>query len=1218
MNTVESCYACGHENPLHARFCGGCGTSLQVPRCPSCGSGTAPGSAFCGQCGSPLSLAGLTPVLPPEDQLRSVTVVFALLSGVQTLVEQCDPEEQKEIVDTAFRLLTAEVVARGGTIDKYMADSLMALFGVPLAHEDDPARAVGAALGMLEALEPFNRQLFASRGFQLELKIGVNTGRVLVGKVGHGQDMTVMGDVVNTASRVEHAAPVGGVLICESTRRALGNAFLLREMPPLEVKGKTQPLKVFRVLRVHEGQEAAAPDLNLLPLMGREEIVDALARAWRQAVRPDGVAGVSGSTSLPGLPGSWLSLVADVGMGKGRVLRELSRYLEQDPLRPRVLKLRASAGLGRGRPLLRRLLEGVLEIAPEAGLEALWQRVLSAFERVESPESTSLETFHPEGGARALFRLLGLPGLGQRAEPTSSLPLPELRREGAWWLRKLLERLALERPLALILDDLHEADDTTLESLEELGADLPGRILLVTAGRPTLLERRPSWGARHGSHRHLSLPPLTRAQALSLIRAVVGDQTPISGELLDDLMRFTGGNPLFLTETLRAYLESRRLETLPRDAEALLVPTSLEGVLQSRLDRLPFEAGLTLRAAGVLGSPFWRGALTALLGSDRSEALQLLVQKGFIQQRAHALLPGEVEYVFEHALTARVAASNLLEAVRKRYHLRAAEWLEAQQRPEPDAPSLAEAIADHFEAADEGARALPARRMAASRALKGYDGAAALAQLTRALELLGGTQDEVSVEPTSGGGVGPERVRVQMHAEVRAQRGEAHRMLGQLEQALADLLAAARLYERLGQAEQAASSWFQVGLVQLGLGQVELAHDAASRGEQRLQHHPALEVMAMGHQLRGELALAKAQPQEARTRLEQGVGLWRRLGDKWRLGHGLHTLGRAHLATGEYAAAQRVLKEASSLRERLGDAHGLALTLHNLGAAADRLGSFPEALAHYHRSLRLHRRVSNRRALAATLVNQGVGYCRTGYFGRALVAFEESLELYRALNHPYAEAVTVFNLGFLRVQVGQAELGLGHIEQARQSFEALGDMEALAEVLAEYASCLMVLERWQEAEQHLEASFTLCQQRHGGPVEARTVQLQGTLALLRQDLDTAQARLEELEWIDEMQVSAIHKLQGLLLSGWLKVSGGQTEQARARFKEALGLAREKDLAPLAWRAQRSWEEARYGGGLSTAREAQDELWQELAARVETPELTRSLRQRRVKKMGFWL
>lgn len=1203
---LEPCYACEHENPVHARFCGGCGTSLQVPRCPSCGSCTAPGSAFCGRCGSPLGLAGLVPERPPEDQLRAVTVVFALLSGVQTLVEQCDPEEQKEIVDAAFRLLTAEVLARGGKLDKYMADSLMALFGVPMAHEDDPARAVGAALGMLEALEPFNRQLFASRGFQLELKIGVNTGRVLVGTVGRGQDMTVMGDVVNTASRVEHAAPIGGVLICESTRRALGNAFLLREMPPLEVKGKTQPLKVFRVLRVREGQEAAGPDLNLLPLMGREELVDALARAWRQAVRPEG------SSNTLGVPGRWLSLVADVGMGKGRVLRELARYLEQDPLRPRVLRLRASAGLGRGRPLLRRLLEGVLELPADAGLDALWQRVLSILEHGESLEAQAGDTYHVEGGARALFRLLGLPALGQIPEPTASLPLPELRREGAWWLRTLLERLAQQRPLALILDDLHEADDTTLESLEGLGADVPSRMFLVTAGRPSLLERRPGWGERNGLHRCMSLPPLTRAQALSLMRAVVGDQTPISGPLLDDLMRFTGGNPLFLTETLRAYLESRPLETLSTEAEGLIVPTSLEGVLQSRLDRLPFEAGLTLRAAGVLGSPFWRGALTALLGSDRSEALDLLVQKGFIQQRAQSLLPGEVEYVFEHALTARVAASNLLEAVRKRYHLRAAEWLEAHQGSGPDAPSLAEVIADHFEAADAGERALPARLQAATRALKGYDGAAAVAQLTRALELLG-PEASTDVAP------GELSVRAQsVRALVRAQRGEAQRMLGQLELALADLLAAAQLYERLGQREQAASSWYQVGLVQLGLGQVGLAQEAAAHGERLLPEQSSLEVLAMGSQLRGELALARAMPQEARGRLEQGVTLWRRLGDKWRLGHGLHTLGRAHLATGEYTAAQRVLKEASGLRERLGDAHGLALTLHNLGAAADRLGSFPEALAHYHRSLRLHRRVGNRRELAATLVNQGVGYCRTGYFGRALVAFEESLELHRALQHPYAEAVTIFNLGFLRVQVGQAELGFQHMEQARERFEQLRDVEARAEILAECASCLMVLERWSEAEQLLEASFALCQQRPGGPVEARTVQLQGTLALLRQDLETAQARLEELEWIDEMQVSVLHKLQGLLLSGWLKVAEGQTEQARARFKEALGLAREKDLAPLAWRAQRSWEEARYGGGLTTAREAHDELWQELAARVETPELTRSLRQQRVKKVGFWL
>lgn len=1139
------------------------------------------------------------PLAIPEEQIRQVTVVFALLNGVQSLVEQCDPEELKDLLDACFRLLTAEVVARGGTIDKYMADSLMALFGVPIAHEDDPARAASAALGMLSALEPFNRELFKARGFQLELKIGINTGRVLVGSVAGTQDITVMGDVVNTASRVEQAAPVGSVLVCESTRRGLGERFVLKAQPPLRVKGKSQPLTVFRVMQEQGVSTHSGVPLASLPLVGREDAFERLARGWRRAVRPEGLPETA--------PGTWMTLLADVGMGKARLLREFHRYVEQDPLQPRIVSTwGVSYATGAGMATLRRLIEGLIRSQPGDSLETTWQRLVALGATLAGSQEGTDERIRPEGVARALLRLMGLPAPDRPLEPPQLSQALELRREGLSWLRALIAQSTLERPLLILADDLHLAEDAALECLEAIGGDPPPRVLILTAARPRLLERRPLWGRTNQSHLRVELEPLTLPEAHTLMRAMVGEDTPFSPRLIEAMHRFTGGNPLYLTETLRDYLETHGSNALVSvGGSALAVPTSLEGVLQSRLDRLPFEAALTLRAAAVIGTTFWRGALTALLGADRSDALELLKSRGFIQRRAGSSLPAEEEYLFDHALTAAVASGNLLESTRRRYHLLTAEWLEARRG---DSVQLELSIAHHFEAAGELARAVPFLARAGEQALTAYDCAGAVTLFDRAL---------AGIEATASG-TAAESQEPLLKVRLLSWRGEAQRMRGALEPALVDFQAAAGAALALGEKVEAAASWYRAGLVFLALGMVDQALNAARSGDQLLQGGIAPAIVATGLQLRGELLMHQGRHGEAREALEQGVALWRRLDDRWRMAQGLHTLGRVHMATGDYRAAQRAFRDVAQLREALGDTHGLAITLHNLGAAADRLGDFPESLAHYHRSLRLHRRVDNRRGMAATLVNQGVGYLRCGYLGRALVAFEESLELYQGFERPYEIATCEGNLGALWLQVGRLEEAERHLSKAIKGFMALGRDAERSECLTELSACLLETGELDRARTAASVAFEASSVRPGGEAEARALQLLGAVALLQGDLEGAQQHVEELEWNEEAQVSAILQVSTALLSGWIRLEAGQYEPAIARFAEAVERAAEHDLAPMVWRAQTSLAQALEGAGRVVRREGVEDAWRELLARVEDPGLVQMLKERRWPRSCFWI
>lgn len=1204
-SVLDACYFCDRQNPSGAKFCGQCGHSLLTPRCQTCRARIEPGSAFCSRCGSPFGGDGPVQMGQPEEQIRQVTVVFALLSGVQALVEQCDPEELKDLLDACFRILTAEVVARGGTIDKYMADSLMALFGVPVAHEDDPARAVSAALGMLEALEPFNRQLFATRGFTLELKIGINTGRVLVGSVGGSRDVTVMGDVVNTASRVEQAAPVGTILVCESTRRGLAERFVLKAQPPLRVKGKVQPLNVFKVLREQGAADRSGLDLSSIPLIGREDVFETLVGGWRKAVRPDPRHELPYSSKVDltrppvsepqaELPGCWITLVADVGMGKARLMREFQRYVEQDPLQPEVLvTLGTSYATGAGLAVMRRLLDALIGGQPEDTLAITWQRLLTVGRTLAGVDPATGEVVRPETVARSLLRLMGLPSPEGPVEPPQLSSLQGLRQEGLLWLRAFIAQRAQARPLFIIADDLHLADEAALDCLEALGGDLPGRVMLLTASRPSLLERRPGWGQSNPAHRRLELRPLTLPEAQTLVRAIAGELTPVSPRVVETLHTFTGGNPLYLTETLREQLETHGPETLLSDSGVLSVPSTLEGVLQSRLDRLPFEAGLTVRAAAVIGTPFWRGAITALLGTDRGDALDLLRSRGIIQRRAISELPGEEEYLFDHALTARVAAGNLLESTRKRYHRLVAEWLAAHQS---QTAMLELVTAEHFEAAGEADRAVPYLARAAEQALASYDCGEAIRLINRALVGLG------------DGGLAQSSDNRSLALKLLSWRGEAQRMLGRLEPALADFQAAAQAALALGERTEAAASWYRAGLVYLGLGMVQQALHAAQTGDAQLREDSSPQIIATGLQLRGELLMLQGHHAEAREALEGGIRLWKRLEDRWRLAQGLHTLGRLAMATADHRGAQRVFREAAQLRESLGDTHGLALTLHNLGAAADRLGEFPEALAHYHRSLRLNRRVGNRRALAATLMNQGVGYTRTGYYGRALVALEESLELHRALERSYEIGACEGNLGMLWLQLGQVETAIPLFQASLERFRTLDRQEAISEFLVGLGQAQLMTGALADAEAAALEAFEASRVHPGGEAEARALQLLCAVSLGQDQVELARQYLEELEWNEEAQQSSVLQLQTALLNGWIRLATGQGELALARFEEAVQRAVERDLAAAVWQAQRAVQQALELNHQPLRREALDEAWQELLARVEDPALVALLRQ----------
>lgn len=604
---MTRCGACGRENPATFRFCGGCGSALSAGGCPSCGFENPPGLSFCGRCGAPQQEAQSAATPPPAaaptagappppavtaiEERKLATVVFADVVGFTALAETTDPETLSRSVDAAFRDLAAIVHDHGGTVDKYMGDSLMAVFGVPFSHGDDAERAVAAALVM------------AGRDGDLRFSIGVNSGEVMVTAVAGG-GVTVMGDTVNVAARLEKVAGAGEVLVGPLTAELVSDRVDLRERDAVLLKGKREPLPVFEALGLCDRSASTAP-CDSPPLVDREEELAFLTTCWRRAVDRR--------------RGSVVVLTGDPGVGKTRLVEELVCRLGGEA---RVARATCPAygGLGRARV--------ASDLAAQLGIGKAADSSAACAD-------------------------------GHAADAATAAPTP--RADAFWALRRMLARATAERPLLLVLDDVHHAGAVDLDPLVRLVprlGDLP--LLLLLLGRPEPGE----WlGAFTGSTT-VRLDPLAPEDASRLAAALAGDP-PLAAAAADLLATQSGGNPLHLRELVR--LVRARGEMVAAGGSLHLrgrssLPPSLQAVLAARLDALGGGDKAALQGLAVYAGSGTAEQVEALGVEAAGMALDRLVTATLVHQGDGG------EYRIVDPLLREVAYEALPHDLRGRWH----------------------------------------------------------------------------------------------------------------------------------------------------------------------------------------------------------------------------------------------------------------------------------------------------------------------------------------------------------------------------------------------------------------------------------------------------------------------------------------------------------------------------------------------------------------------
>ena len=867
--------------------------------CPTCGTDNPAGSKFCSECGTALrkpSQAHPQPTaLPPEEERRLTTVLFADLAGFTSMSEGMDPEAVKGLAARCAGVMSEEVRRFGGVVSTVLGDAVMAMFGAPVAHEDDAERAVRAAVSMRDRISSVE-----GVPKPLQLHVGINTGETIAGMIGpeEARDYTAMGDTTNTAARLMAAAPAGSVYVGEKTYRSTRQAVTYRDVGPIVAKGKSVPVRAWEVLDL-----SAVPSVRSVgtaPLIGREAELQALRELW------DGV--LQERSAAIGL------VLAPPGFGKSRLLSEFTAGFEDARRVYRGRCLSYGEGITYW-PVVEIVKEalGVLHGDASDTVSETIDRFLDG----RAPADPDLR----QTLGLCLSTLLGAGATEEAGD--AEITQGELH----WGIRRILELLASEDPLALVVEDVHWAEPTLLELLEYVAEDARAPILLLLTGRPELEEAWPGGLKEDPQRRIIHLRALTERESDQVLASLMPGSHPTEGPVAAALRR-AAGVPLFLEETVRMLTEMGALDSdAPPGDDALTVPvpSSLQGLIGSRLDLLPNEDRQLAQLASVVGSTFWAGAVAHLRGTEEglAEAMDRLGGKDIVSSRAPSSIAGEREYGFVHVLIRDVAYARLPKQRRSELHLRCSEWISGL--PSSD-ESFIEIIAFHLETACQLARelgpgvpapvlpAVEALARAAERAERREGFSEADRFYARALELVDGDL-------------------VERATELRLKRSRTLTALGQLRDATQLLEAVTRDAETLGRFDLRGAALVGLANIDQKQGRVSDARRGLDEAQAigadlqdvRLQIRAAYEVSSLRSDYEGEFESAARDLREAQNLAEVLDDRPLRVEGHLRMGTLLFNLGQLARSEEELLRCLELARETGSVRDDARATHFLAL-----------------------------------------------------------------------------------------------------------------------------------------------------------------------------------------------------------------------------------------------------------------------------------------------------
>jgi len=1053
---VTTCSECRTENAADSAFCKKCGSAL-ASACPKCAAPLAADAEFCSKCGHRIAAAKSGPdrlasYIPKallaklegartaggmQGERRTVTILFCDVQGSTAAAGKLDPEDWAEVMNGAFEHLIAPIYRFEGTLARLMGDAVLAFFGAPIAHEDDAERAVLAGLEILRAIGPYRQSAKQKWGVDFDVRVGINTGLVVVGEVGSDLrvEYTAMGDVVNVAARMEQTATPGTVRLAEATQKLVTPVFDLEDLGPVEVKGKAEPVHAFRAIAPKKERGSLRGLVGLRAAMvGRDGEMTALRSALGE-VRAG--------------RGRVVSVVGEAGLGKSRLVAELRASDAAQGLcwmEGRCLSYRSST--------------------PYAPFVDLFETRIGL--RGEETSASRWAGLSAEVGARMgegasevlpfLATMLGIELSAEDAERVRFLMPPVLRAKVFGAVRAYLDAAARQSPVVVVFEDLHWADSTSLDLLQDLmGLTDHAPIAIVGVLRPRRDEA--SWrfhevAARDFAHRytHALLEPLGEGDSRALVAQLL-EIEDLPEKVRGLILRKAEGNPFFVEEVIRSLLDSKLVVRegdrwkATREVADVAVPDSLAGVITTRLDQLAEESRRVLQTASVVGREFDVDALAEIheAGGDLDGALVDLVRREMIREKAR--LPVRA-YLFKHALTQQTAYGTLLLARRRDLHGKIADRLERTA-----ADRHAE-IARHLLDARAADRALPHLVAAGEQAAKAYASADAMAAFQQALGLveesvgdpkcarrafegLGGAQQ------FAGDVAGALATFKRMYAwgvqkddgpmQVSARNKTAFAVTmfhGDVEAAEKELADAVRVATACGDQGGLAEYHMNYCFIRLPLGIFDEAEHhlgAATRIGHDVGQKP-LEVFGLTHTANTLTCMTKFD--DAWEMAKRAMALADEIGDREHAAElRIFAIPMVQLRNGDPDAARRTAEEGLAIATRIGAAFPECMGAAMLGQLAHMRGAYEEALAHHAKGLGVARAFGMMYVVPMFLCSQGT--IRLD-ISPTLRAEAEALhkEAIAGLDVPMG----MYTSGSVFAEIGFCAMGAGKLDEALALF----------------------------------------------------------------------------------------------------------------------------------------------------------------------------------------
>ncbi len=1000
------CVRCGTVNLSSASLCAACGTELLRP-CPQCHTLNLPQRRFCGTCAHPLEEAA-DPTLSPvgRRERRKATVLFATFSGFATFSSHLELEERYTLVEQVLRRLALDVERFGGMVNRFTGDSLMAIFGVPTPLEQHALHAVWAALAIQETVRTFNQEARAKYGAEIKLRIGINAGEVVAGEVGtgHFRAYTVIGNPVDLAARLEHIAQPDCILVGEAVYRATKAYLEYRELPEIRLEGYPQPVRAYEVHRVRAvpGQSRGLRSLGRTArLVGRDEemaLLNTLAEALQQGQRR--VAFITG----------------EAGIGKSRLLEEYTKALtfkhtllstgcyehtQHTPygLFADLLKRYFALPFGQAPATTRRQIETKLRQLVPHQAETLLPFVLHLL----ATETTGL-----------------IRGLSPR----------EIKQRVFEAVKAILLAEAQERPLVLLVEDLHWADDLSVELLQNLIAALNNAPVLFCCTSRFVQEEHHAWPAileraAPDAHTIIVLDPLQPGEIEELLDLLL-QKPDIPPRLRRDIVEYSEGIPLYLEELLRALIETGILveedghwkATTDQPLHEIEIPRTVEEIIAARYARLDQFSREVLSTAAVIGRHIPFELLEASLSTSEATGpliarVEALVAARFLRRRPNV---STLEYAFEHRVAREVIYRSLLHADRQALHLRVARAIEQMASPESD--DYVELLAYHYLHSGRAAQAFPYLIRAGQKAAAHYAHNDAITFFQQARTVA----KHISPDPHQlvliESGLGDVLSFMGRYEEAR----DAYQRAIQLSQRHdSPQVLQASLWRRIG------NTWERQGRYEEALKAIHNAYDLL----RAVSEPPPAELAQVCSDL-GWILFRTGRLNEAHQWLLQALELAREGEEQAITATVLNRLGGLAFQRGDMRTAIQYTQGALAIRESLGQRDEFARTSMNLAILYSVLGEWKRALKFYHQAVEAQRQIGEHEGLTLALTNIGMLYTLLGEYQKAHAALKQAVQLADRLDS-----------AFLKVRAGQV-LAQFHIarEEWKQADRVLTTLAA--------------------------------------------------------------------------------------------------------------------------------------------------------------------------------